>query len=337
MADTRPPLPRSSPAPWSSPTRRTPTSASGGSSASSRTNSEEPITAVENFEERLAIALEGVDYDVDDPAVAVASAIALYLAEHPNRVDGSAAPGDVVDRAVLAQWHGDPPEAVRAGWRAADRGGAHGRRRRHRRRDDRRGVAGDRRPHPAERGVPERYDGRPVLEVAHATLVVARPDADDPLIAEHGDPERLAWMRANFADHARVRRARRRALLRQPDLRLRGVRSRSARLGGRPAARRPGLAQRDDHDVRAADRHHLHPVRVDARLLGPRRRDRVGGLRPLDRLRRQGLRQPDRARPASAPGRGRARAPGRRAAVHRQSAHVYDTERDFMARVLAAR
>jgi thymidylate synthase len=53
-------------------------------------------------------------------------------------------------------------------------------------------------------GVPEHYDGLPILEVAHATLVVAHPDADDPLIAEHGDPERLAWMRANFADHARV-------------------------------------------------------------------------------------------------------------------------------------
>jgi thymidylate synthase len=53
-------------------------------------------------------------------------------------------------------------------------------------------------------GVSEHYDGLAILEVAHATLVVARPDADDPLIAAHGDPERLAWMRANFADHARV-------------------------------------------------------------------------------------------------------------------------------------
>lgn len=53
-------------------------------------------------------------------------------------------------------------------------------------------------------GVAEHYDGLPVLEVAHATLVVTRPDADDPLIAEHGDVERLAWMRANFAEHARV-------------------------------------------------------------------------------------------------------------------------------------
>jgi thymidylate synthase len=53
-------------------------------------------------------------------------------------------------------------------------------------------------------GVPERYDGLPILEIENATLVVAAPDADDPLIAQHGDGERLAWMRANFADHDRV-------------------------------------------------------------------------------------------------------------------------------------
>ncbi len=53
-------------------------------------------------------------------------------------------------------------------------------------------------------GVPEHYDGLPILEVAHATLVVAHPDAEDPLITEHGDRERLAWMRANFAEHGHV-------------------------------------------------------------------------------------------------------------------------------------
>jgi thymidylate synthase len=55
-----------------------------------------------------------------------------------------------------------------------------------------------------EDGVPEHYDGLPILEIENATLVVAAPDADDALIARHGDPERLRWMRANFADHDRV-------------------------------------------------------------------------------------------------------------------------------------
>ena len=48
------------------------------------------------------------------------------------------------------------------------------------------------------------YDGLPILEVGHATLVVDHPDPDDALIALHADPERLARMRANCVDHALV-------------------------------------------------------------------------------------------------------------------------------------
>jgi thymidylate synthase len=44
------------------------------------------------------------------------------------------------------------------------------------------------------------YDGKPILELAHQTLVVDAPDPDDALIARHGDAERLRWMRANFAE-----------------------------------------------------------------------------------------------------------------------------------------
>lgn len=53
-------------------------------------------------------------------------------------------------------------------------------------------------------GQPATYDGLPMVELAHVVLEIATPDPDDPLIAAHGDPERLAWMRANFRDHARV-------------------------------------------------------------------------------------------------------------------------------------
>lgn len=52
-----------------------------------------------------------------------------------------------------------------------------------------------------EEGRESTYDGLPILEVAHATLVVEHPDPDDALIAAHADPERLAWMRANFVEH----------------------------------------------------------------------------------------------------------------------------------------
>jgi thymidylate synthase len=53
-------------------------------------------------------------------------------------------------------------------------------------------------------GLPSRYDGLPIREISLITLAVARPDPDDEIIAAHADPERLAWMHANFTDHARV-------------------------------------------------------------------------------------------------------------------------------------
>ncbi|MGH2515768.1 MAG: thymidylate synthase [Ktedonobacterales bacterium] len=53
-------------------------------------------------------------------------------------------------------------------------------------------------------GVPTTYDTLPIVELAYVVLDIAAPDADDPIIAERGDPERLAWMRANFTDTARV-------------------------------------------------------------------------------------------------------------------------------------
>jgi len=48
------------------------------------------------------------------------------------------------------------------------------------------------------------WDGLPIVEVFRATLYVQSPRLDDPIIAHHGDPERLAWMHANFTDHSRV-------------------------------------------------------------------------------------------------------------------------------------
>lgn len=53
-------------------------------------------------------------------------------------------------------------------------------------------------------GVVGTWEGLPIVEVLQATLEVTSPRVDDPIIGEHGDPERLAWMHANFADHARV-------------------------------------------------------------------------------------------------------------------------------------
>ncbi|HKB48268.1 MAG TPA: thymidylate synthase, partial [Ktedonobacterales bacterium] len=53
-------------------------------------------------------------------------------------------------------------------------------------------------------GMPARYDGLPIVELAHVVLDVAVPDPDDAIIAAYGNSERLAWMQANFGDHAPV-------------------------------------------------------------------------------------------------------------------------------------
>ena len=53
-------------------------------------------------------------------------------------------------------------------------------------------------------GIVGSWEGLPIVEVFRATLDVACPRADDAIIARHGDPERLAWMHANFTDHSRV-------------------------------------------------------------------------------------------------------------------------------------
>ncbi len=53
-------------------------------------------------------------------------------------------------------------------------------------------------------GVVGSWEGLPIVEVFQATLDVTSPKVEDPIIARHGDPDRLAWMHANFADYSRV-------------------------------------------------------------------------------------------------------------------------------------
>ena len=79
---------------------------------------DEPITAVENLEERLALAAEGADYQVDDPGVAVATAVVLYLAGRGGQPDYDRDPDELIELAVRTQWHGDPPDYV-SDWLAA--------------------------------------------------------------------------------------------------------------------------------------------------------------------------------------------------------------------------
>ena len=79
---------------------------------------DEPVAAVENLEERVALAVEGVDVEVEDPAVSMAAATILYLAHRRDELHDH--PSKILRLAARAEWKGDPPERVRD-W-LADRG-----------------------------------------------------------------------------------------------------------------------------------------------------------------------------------------------------------------------
>ncbi len=79
-----------------------------------------PITAVENLEERLALAAEGADYEIENPSVSMATAVVLYLASKHGEASGDRNPRELLSLAAKALWRGDPPSAV-ADW-LADRG-----------------------------------------------------------------------------------------------------------------------------------------------------------------------------------------------------------------------
>src|SRR3954470_23320947 len=81
-------------------------------------DADEPVTAIQNLEERVALASEGVDVDVADPSIAMANAVIIYLAHRRDELDDD--PEDILRLAARAEWQGNPPEAV-IDW-LADRG-----------------------------------------------------------------------------------------------------------------------------------------------------------------------------------------------------------------------
>ncbi|TMM07744.1 MAG: hypothetical protein E6G05_02450 [Actinobacteria bacterium] len=74
-------------------------------------DADEPVTAIENLEERLAIAEEGANVEVEDPAVSMAVATILYLAHRRDELGDE--PSKILRLAARAEWKGDPPYRVR--------------------------------------------------------------------------------------------------------------------------------------------------------------------------------------------------------------------------------
>jgi hypothetical protein len=74
-------------------------------------DADEPVAGEERLDERLAMAVEGIDNAVENPNVSVATAVILYLAYRRDELDDD--PDHVLRLAARAEWRGDPPEAVR--------------------------------------------------------------------------------------------------------------------------------------------------------------------------------------------------------------------------------
>jgi hypothetical protein len=69
-------------------------------------DADEPVTGIENLEERLGF---GAD---EDPSVVMAQAVVLYLAHRRDEIEDD--PDDILALAARAEWQGNPPEAIQA-------------------------------------------------------------------------------------------------------------------------------------------------------------------------------------------------------------------------------
>jgi hypothetical protein len=74
-------------------------------------DADEPVAGEERLDERLAMAVEGIDNAIENPNVSVATAVILYLAYRRDEIDDD--PDHILRLAARAEWRGDPPEAVR--------------------------------------------------------------------------------------------------------------------------------------------------------------------------------------------------------------------------------
>jgi hypothetical protein len=78
---------------------------------------DEPVTAVDDLDERLSAAVDGADPDVE-PSVLVAQAVVQFLGEKRGHGDDVRDPDELIRLAARRRWHLDPPSGV-ADWLAA--------------------------------------------------------------------------------------------------------------------------------------------------------------------------------------------------------------------------
>jgi len=81
-------------------------------------DADEPITAIEDIDERVGTVLSELDPAVANGSLAVMGVLTTYLSYRRDELH--AKPEELIRLAARAEWKGDPPDAVRD-W-LADRG-----------------------------------------------------------------------------------------------------------------------------------------------------------------------------------------------------------------------
>src|SRR4051794_37138355 len=76
-------------------------------------DADEPVTAVEDIEQRMAEAARAPDPEGDIPPPQMAAAVATYLAFRRDQLDD--APAEILRPAARGEFNGTPPPAV-ANW-----------------------------------------------------------------------------------------------------------------------------------------------------------------------------------------------------------------------------
>lgn len=73
-------------------------------------DADEPVSSVENLEERVAVAMEGVDFEIEDPTASMAAAMIVYLGRRRDELHEH--PEHILRMAARDEWKGDPPTPV---------------------------------------------------------------------------------------------------------------------------------------------------------------------------------------------------------------------------------
>jgi len=80
-------------------------------------DADEPVTAIEDIDERVAEEVGRIDPEGDDPVLAMTAAVAVYLGHRRDEI--GAARDELLRLAARAEFDGSPPDDV-ASWLAGE-------------------------------------------------------------------------------------------------------------------------------------------------------------------------------------------------------------------------